>query len=132
MVGRHVDKNEERRPAALAPDHPQGLIEIEAVGLHVARRAHLLQIGEMLDAGGGLEPAGAEEGAVVGIEAEGPVATAAQRLRQAALDPARGDAGDVEAEAPVGTRRQVGQHVVLGVPRRPAALERALPSKERK
>src|SRR5262245_64286850 len=106
--------------ASFALDHPQGLVKVEPVRLHVARRAHLPQVAEVLDAGAGLEPAGAEEGAVGRIEAERPVAAAAQRLRQATLDAPGRDARDVEHETPVGARRKTGQHVVLGVPARPA------------
>ena len=49
MVGRHIDEDEERRFAALALDQPQGLVEVEPVGLHVARRAHLLEVDEVLE-----------------------------------------------------------------------------------
>ncbi len=74
----------------------------------------------MLDAGGGLETARAHEGAIGRIERERVVAAAAQRQRQAALDPARRDAGDEIGEPAERTRRQPGEHIVFGEPARAA------------
>ena len=82
----------------------------------------------MLDAGRGLETAGADERPEPGVEAVGLVAAAPQRIRQPALDPAGGDAGDGVGEPPVGAHREAGEHVVLGEPARPAgALDHERP-----
>ena len=120
VVGGDIDEDEERRCVSLAPDHVSRLAEIERIGLHVARRAHLLEIDEGLDPRAGLETPRAEEGAVGGIEAERLVAASAERVRQAALYAAGGDAGDIEHEAAIRARRKAGKHVVFGIPGRAA------------
>src|ERR1700730_309807 len=56
MVGRKVDKDECRPPVVLLCDYTDGMIVEEAVGIG-GSRAQLLGVEEMLDAGGGLEPA---------------------------------------------------------------------------
>jgi dihydrophenazinedicarboxylate synthase len=55
-----------------------------------------------------------------GIERERPVAAAAQRIGQTALDPPGGDPGDEIGELAEAARGQAGKHVVLGVPARAA------------
>ncbi len=97
-----------------------GLVVEEAVRLD-ALRAEIARVVEVLNARGGLEAARAHEGAVGRIERDGAVAAAAQRQRQSALDPPRGDAGDEIGEAAERARRQAGQHVVLGHPAGAAA-----------
>ena len=106
--------------AGCSRDQRYGLVVEEAVGLD-ALGAEILCIIEVLDAGRGVEAARAHEGAIGRIERDGVVAAAAQRHRQAALDPARGDAGDEIGEAAERARGKAGQHVVLGHPARAAA-----------
>src|SRR3954447_2673856 len=72
----------------------------------------------MLNAGGLLKAASTHERAVRRIERIGLIAAAMQRLRQAALDPARRDSGDEIGKTPVGARREAGEHVVFSVPAR--------------
>ena len=119
VIEDRIDEDEQRLIALLALDHLQGLIVVEAIGFDVAG-LHLVGIEKAADAGGLLELARAEKRAIGGIERDGLVAAAPQRLRQAALDAAGGDARDVIAEPAVGPRREAGQHVVFGVPGRAA------------
>ena len=120
MIGGEIDEGEQRRLGRLLGDQPHGLVVEEAVRLDVPG-AEIARIEEVLDAGGGLEAARAHEGAIGRIERQRAVAAAAQRQRQPALDPPRGDAGDEIGEAAERARRQAGQHVVLGHPARAAA-----------
>ena len=59
-----------------------------------------MPVEEAVDAGGRLKAARAEERAEERVEAEGAVAAMAQRVRQAALDPACGNAGDEISKTP--------------------------------
>ena len=121
MIGREVDEHEDRRlRRLLALKHLQGLIEIELVGLHVLVHAHVGHVDELLDAGALLEGARAEEVAIGRIERDGLVAAMLQRLRQSARHAAGGDPRDVELQIAERARRQAGQHVEFGVPRRAA------------
>src|SRR5204863_7886282 len=101
MIGGVVDQNEHRRSAVLSRDQLDRVVVIERVGLDVRRRV-VLDIIEVLDAGRLLEAARAEERTEKRKQTEGAVAAAAQRIRQAALDVAGGDAGEKFGEAPVG------------------------------
>ena len=96
------------------------MIEIELVGLHVLVHAHIRHVDELLDAGGLLEGARAEEVAIGRIERDGLVAAIPQRLRQSAGDAAGGDPRDVELQIAERPRRQAGQHIELRVPGRTA------------
>ena len=77
MIGDIVHVEKERPVAALALDNPDGLIEIETIGLEV-RGAEISYVQIMRDADRRLEGARAEKGTVEWIEAEGLVAATAQ------------------------------------------------------
>src|SRR5215469_18706075 len=79
-----------------------------------------MRIVEMLDAGRGLEAARAHEGALRRIERERLVAAALERERQAAIDMAGRQPRHEIGEAAERARREPGQHVIFGVPARPA------------
>src|SRR6185437_6470471 len=89
------------------------------VGLDVFG-AEIMRVVETLDAGGELETARAHETAIGGIKRKRRVAAAAQRKRQAALDPARCNAGDEIGKAAERARGQAREHVIFGEPARPA------------
>src|SRR5262245_3121883 len=119
VIGGEIDVDEGRAVAALACDDAGSRVVVIAVGLELGR-ADRGGIHEMLDAGGLLEPAGAHEGAVRGIERIGLIAAPVQRTWQPALDPAGRDTGDEIGEPAVGARRKAGEHIVFGIPARPA------------
>ena len=121
MIGREIHEHEDRRlRRLLVRKRLQGLIEIELVGLHVLIDAHVRHVDEPLDADTLLERPRAEEVAIGRIERDGLVAAALQRLRQAALDPVRGDPRDVELQIAERAHRHAGQDIELGVPGRAA------------
>jgi hypothetical protein len=105
MIGGEIDKGEQRLVRGLLLRHQlQGLVVEEAVGLDIDG-AEIVSVVEMLDAGGQLKTARAHEGAERRIKRERIVAAAAQRQRQATLDPPRDDAGDEISEAAERPRR---------------------------
>ncbi|MBA7639787.1 hypothetical protein ES703_47447 [subsurface metagenome] len=122
MIGREIDEGEQRRLGRLLGDQLDRLVVEETIGLD-ALGAEILGIQEVLDSGRGVEAARAHEGAIGRIERRGVVAAAPQRHRQAALDPARRNAGDEIGEAAERARREPGEHVVF---RQPAATAAAL------
>src|SRR5713226_6472940 len=130
VVGGKIDEDENRTVAALLGDHAGGVVVIKNVGVGRAG-AQLLGVEEMLDPGGGLETAGADEGARPGIEGVGLVAAPSQCMGQAALDAADGEPGGGLGKTSIGAHRQPGEHVVFGEPARPAGAldhERAQPA----
>ena len=106
---------------------------IEFVRLDVAG-LEVLGVVEMIDAERLLEVARAEKGAEPGIDAVGAIAAVVQRVRQASRDAAGCDPRHELGEVAERARRQSAQHVVFGVPGRPAGAfdqERALLAVER-
>src|SRR4029450_1377094 len=96
VVGGEVDEDKNRTVGSR--DHLRGLGVKENVGIS-RPDVQLLGIEEMLDAGGCLKTAGAGEGPEPRIEAVSAVTARAQRVRQAALDPPGGQAGNRFGEA---------------------------------
>ena len=103
MIRREIDVEEQRSASVLAADLAQCDIEIEPVRLERSA-AYVLAVDEILDTDAFVEGASAEKAAGHGIDRVGAIAAAAQSLRQAAPDPARGDACHEELETAIGSR----------------------------
>src|SRR5262249_9140696 len=118
MIGSRVDKEEYRRTGELPGNGAHREVKIVRVGL--LKAAQIFGIEEALDAGAGVEAARPDEGAVIGIHAEGAITAMAQRVRQPALDVTGCESCDRLGKTPVGAHRETGEHVVFGVPARAA------------
>src|SRR5689334_19375981 len=119
MICRKIDEDKHRPGGPMLGDRAGGGVEEEAVGLQIPRTEVVLIV-EALHAGRRLEIPRAHERAERWIKRESAIATALQRRRQAAIDSSGRNARDKIGEAAERSRRQAREHIVLGVPARPA------------